>query len=69
VLETLRCRARRTGVSLNRILVDVLSTAAGVDPDPVTHRDLDDLAGLWVEDPDFDAAIRAQDQVDESLWR
>jgi hypothetical protein len=32
------------------------------------HHDLDDLAGQWVEDPEFDAAVEAQDQVDESLW-
>jgi hypothetical protein len=30
---------------------------------------LDQLAGSWVEDPAFDSAIQAFEQVDEALWR
>lgn len=35
----------------------------------VRHHDLDDLAGTWVDDPAFDQAIEAMDQVDPALWR
>lgn len=33
------------------------------------HHDLDDLAGTWVDDPEFDRAVEAIDQVDTGLWR
>jgi hypothetical protein len=33
------------------------------------HDDLDELAGAWEDDPQFDEAIRDQDRIDESLWR
>jgi hypothetical protein len=44
------------------------SWLAGGEEEIVRH-DLDGLAGLWEEDPDFDAAIAAQHAVDEDLWR
>ena len=34
-----------------------------------THHDLDTLIGSWREDPAFDAAIRAFDQVDTEVWK
>ncbi len=33
------------------------------------HNDLDDLAGKWVDDPEFAAAIEAMDKIDEELWQ
>jgi hypothetical protein len=33
------------------------------------HRDLDGLIGTWCEDPAFDAAVRAFEQVDEAMWK
>lgn len=69
VAETLRNRAQRARVSLNRLLLGVLNAAADVTEEEVVHHDLDDLAGLWVDDPDFDEAIRAQHQVDMHLWK
>lgn len=37
------------------------STATGA------HHDLDSLIGTWRDDPAFDAAIRAFEQVDEAV--
>jgi hypothetical protein len=37
-------------------------TGAGSDP-------LASLAGSWQEDPAFDAAVQAFEQVDEAMWR
>ena len=34
-----------------------------------THHDLDALIGTWREDPAFDSAIRAFEQVDEAVWK
>lgn len=36
---------------------------------PAEHHDLDVLIGSWQEDPEFDAAVRAFEQVDESMWK
>ena len=31
--------------------------------------DLESLAGSWVDDPAFDSAVLAFEQVDEAMWR
>ena len=41
------------------------STAEGA---PSERRDLSDIIGTWVSDPEFDAAIADQDRVDEPCW-
>ncbi len=66
--SALRERARREGRSLNAVVLDSLAAGAGVSAQEVIHEDLDDLVGTWVEDPDFDRAILAQDQVDDQAW-
>ena len=43
--------------------------AALVSGDPVKRRDLSDIAGTWVEDPEFDKAMAEQDQIDPEMWR
>ena len=48
--------------------METLCRGAGVTGQPIQHSDLDGLIGTWVEDPQFDAAITAQDQVDPNLW-
>ena len=48
--------------------METLCRGAGVTGQPIQHSDLDGLIGTWVEDPQFDAAITAQDQVDPHLW-
>jgi len=66
----LRRRAREDGKSLNSLLREALAREAGIGlaHDPLYH-DLDHLAGRWVDDPEFDGAIAAQDRVDDELWR
>lgn len=66
--RALRARARREGRSLNEVAIEALRTWVGEGPGGPSHHDLDDLAGSWEEDPAFDAAIEAQDRVDEALW-
>ena len=67
--RVLRRRAREKGASLNDVVLEALARGAGVTGEPVKYRDLRDLAGTWQEDPDFDEALRAQDTIDEALWR
>jgi hypothetical protein len=33
------------------------------------QRDLSDIAGTWVEDPEFDEVMKAQRQIDPELWK
>lgn len=68
--RALRRRAGEERKSLNEVLRDALIREAGVvEPATRLYTDLDALAGTWIDDPGFDETIRAQDQVDESLWR
>ena len=65
----LRDRSRRSHRSLNEEALEALSRGLGLAEEKVRHHDLDALAGTWLEDPAFDAAIAAQDRVDAKLWR
>lgn len=68
--RALRRKAAAERKSLNTVLRDALIREADVeDPQRRVHTDLDALAGTWLDDPAFDEAIQAQDQVDSSLWR
>jgi len=67
--RTLRLRAKDEDKSLNELVLDVLARAAGVGNGQKVYTDLDHLIGTWVHDPEFDAAIAEQDQIDEELWR
>jgi len=50
------------------ILVRPATTDAAGNPLP-KKRDLSDIAGTWVEDPEFDAALEDQSRIDWELWR
>lgn len=66
----LRRKAKLQGKSLNRLVCDALAREADLDAEEERrHHDLDKLAGLWEPDPAFDAAIAAQDAIDDELWR
>ncbi|TVQ23785.1 MAG: hypothetical protein EA383_13240 [Spirochaetaceae bacterium] len=61
--------AKKTGKSLNEATLQVLYRGTGLSDVPTQYDDLDDLAGSWVHDPDFDAALSEQDTVDPELWK
>jgi hypothetical protein len=67
--NALRERARAAGKSLNAAAVDALSEGSGMAGRPRKRRDLADIAGTWKADRGVDAALAAQDRVDEDLWR
>ena len=63
--KALRRKAQMGHKSLNEVLREALiREAEGTDVPERAYSDLDALAGSWVEDPDFDEAIQAQDRVD-----
>jgi hypothetical protein len=64
----LRKRARVTGKSLNQVVIEALAEGVGVNL-LRKRRNLDDIAGTWIEDKAFDEAIAAQDQIDWDMWK
>jgi len=67
--SAIRARARASGRSLNEVAVEALAERAGVAGAPRKRRDLADVAGTWKADRALEAALAAQDQVDEDLWQ
>ena len=65
----LRERARQEDKSLNQVAVEALASALGLGSESVRSRDLEDLAGTWEDDPEFDRAIADQDAIDDELWK
>jgi len=64
----LRRRARAAGKSLNEATLEALAEGTGLVGAARKRRDLGDVSGTWKADKAFEAAIAAQDQVDEDLW-
>ncbi len=67
--EALRKRARADGKSLNEAAIDALAEGSGAVRAPRKRRPLDDIAGTWKAEKAVEAALAAQDRVDEDLWR
>jgi len=67
--SALRERARAENKSLNAVALESLSVGLRLSGAAVRYHDLDFAIGTWVEDPEFDAAIKAQDKIDPALWR
>ena len=65
----IRKRAAEDGKSLNETVIEVMKAGAGISDSAVRNPDLDDLAGTWVDDPEFDRAVEEMDQVDPELWK
>lgn len=68
--HALRERARRSGESLNRTMIRLLSEALGLNP-PRKKSDLSALAGTWSQEEadEFDRQVRWSEQIDAELWR
>jgi hypothetical protein len=67
--SALRERARAAGTSLNEAAVEALAHGAGINGSRRKRRDLGDIAKSWRTDKAVEAALAAQDRVDEDLWR
>ena len=64
----LRERARAAGKSLNEATIEALAEGTGLIGAPRKRRNLGDISGTWKADKTFEAAIAAQDRVDQDLW-
>lgn len=65
----LREKAKQYNVSLNAAALNALTRGLGLEGEEVIHHDMDDLAGTWVPDPEFDKAISVIDRVDKGMWK
>ena len=65
----IRRRAKQSNKSLNAVLLEIIEQGVGAANEPVEYHDLDDLAGSWEADPDFDAAMESFESIDENLWK
>jgi len=68
VKQLLKELAKREEKSLNQIMLEVLERGLGLAGEEIVYHDLDDLAGTWVDDPEFDKAIEEQHRIDPELW-
>ena len=73
-LQRIKQAARRRGVSVNRLITDMLNAETGLAPAAkpfAMHHDLDKLAGTWnaAEARAFEAATASFGQIDKELWR
>ena len=73
-LQRIKQAAKRRGVSVNRLITDMLNSETGPAPAmkqfPV-HHDLDMLSGTWnaAESRAFEDATASFGQIDKGLWR
>ncbi len=72
--KALKQEAAEQGVSVNRLVVQVLREAVGLYATAPTVRefhDLDHLAGTWntADAAEFDDALNEQRQIDAELWQ
>jgi hypothetical protein len=67
--KAIRRRARAEGKSLNEVTVKALADSLGLGKESIALRDLSDIVGTWKKEASVEAALIAQDVVDESLWK
>lgn len=64
-----RHEAKISHQSMNLVLLKALERGLDLGAEPIRYNDLNDLAGSWVNDPEFDKAMADMDKVDEGLWK
>lgn len=67
--DVLRKKAVREGCSLNSAVLGAIQHGLGITGETRRYDDLGDLAGTWVDDPEFDKALAEMDKVDPDQWR
>jgi hypothetical protein len=67
--QLLREKARLTKKSLNQTALEAMQAGLGVVEAPKLNHDFDEFHGTWVEDPEFDEAMKYFDRIDEEMWK
>lgn len=71
--RAIRQRARKKGVSVNKVVIALLQDHLGESPKRQARRyhDLDELAGVWSkrEADTFEEVLTKQRTIDPKLWK
>ena len=69
--RALHAEKRRRGVSLNRVVIEVLRDALGLGAGSAFDNGLGNLAGRWseAEQTEFDKAVACFEEIDEAMWQ
>lgn len=71
--EALKQEAESLGLSVNRLVLQLLRESVGLLPRraPAIYTDLDHLAGTWSaeEAAQFERQLTEQRPIDDALWR
>jgi hypothetical protein len=71
--RTIRERAKKKGVSVNKVVIGLLQDHLGESERKTVRRyhDLDDLSGSWTrqEAEAFDRALEKQRGIDLEMWK
>ena len=65
----LRRRAKSEHKTLTQIAIEAMAEGLGLAREPARRRSVRDLVGAGPRDPDLEAALDAQRQIDPELWR
>ena len=63
-------RAAAEHKNLDAVILDALARGLGVElRKPTKKRDLSDIAGSWLIDPETEAVFEEQRRIDPDLWK
>ncbi len=65
--QALRSRAKKTGKSLNEVVLETLAKGSGMTNQPILNNDLDWFIGSMTLDDKFDEAIKWLDSLPNDL--
>ncbi|HUI26599.1 MAG TPA: hypothetical protein VL403_10995 [Candidatus Kryptonia bacterium] len=54
---------------MNELAIEALAEGIGLREALRERRDLSDIVGTWRKDAAVEAALAAQDKIDEHLWK
>ena len=71
VEKGIRGRARRTGRSLNRAMIDLMEEALNIRGAGKKRRDISCLAGQWSQEEcaAFDGNTQVFERIDQEMWK
>ena len=64
VTEALQKQAQREGKSLQDVAAEAIARGLGVNGTHADKLDLSDIVGTWVDDPEFDEAMKDFERIE-----
>jgi hypothetical protein len=63
-------KATREGRSVQEVAVEAIAKGLGIESTADREKlDLSKFVGTWVEDPEFDEAMKDFERIDPELWK